>query len=55
MQKQEVNVVCYNCKKLIPKSEAFYIQQWDVYYCEQHYLDLFNNKPIRKPRGLKKT
>ena len=50
---QEVKVVCFHCHKLINKSEAFYITQWDVYYCQQHYLDLLNGKSIRKPRGIK--
>ena len=40
-------VVCFNCKKIIPKSEAFYIPLWDCYYCERCYLDLLNGKPVK--------
>jgi hypothetical protein len=46
--KRSTLVVCFNCRKLIPKKEAFYINIWDVYYCPKCYIDLLEGKPVRK-------
>ena len=42
-------VVCYNCRNLVPKKEAFYIYLWDAYYCPKCYKNLLDGKPVRKP------
>jgi len=42
-------VVCYNCRNLVPKKEAFYIYLWDAYYCPKCYKELLDGKPVRKP------
>jgi len=45
----DVMVVCYHCGKLIKKSEAFYLQGYDAYYDEEHYLAIQNGETIRMP------
>ena len=53
-QEIELLVICYHCGKVTPKKEAYYIQEWDAYYCEKHYKDLINNKSVRKPNWRKR-
>jgi predicted TIM-barrel fold metal-dependent hydrolase len=43
----QVKVICFHCGRLVPKSEAFYIAQYDTYLCERHYVDLLNGKAIK--------
>lgn len=49
MRKTQTLVVCYNCRRLVPKKEAFYIYLWDAYYCPRCYKELLDGKPVRKP------
>jgi len=44
----EIKVICYNCGKVVNKSEAIYIYQWDCYYCPRCYLKLLAREPVKK-------
>jgi hypothetical protein len=45
----EIMVVCYHCGKLLPKSKAFYLQHFNAYYCETHWVALQEGEPIKLP------
>ena len=40
-------VVCFNCKKIIPKNKAFYIVYYDTYLCESCYRKLLEGKRVK--------
>lgn len=48
-----LKVVCYHCGKAIPKDEAFYLKGYDAYYCEKHWKDILDGKPVRIPNWKK--
>ena len=45
----EIQVICYHCGKLILKSKAYYLEQYDAYYCSEHWLAILDGKPIKTP------
>jgi ssDNA-binding Zn-finger/Zn-ribbon topoisomerase 1 len=47
-QEEQEKVVCFNCRKIINKKDAFYIIFFDTYYCPKCYLKLLNGEPVRK-------
>jgi len=53
-KKSKLLVVCYHCRKTLPKEVAYYIPQWDAYYCPKDYARILDGKPVRKPNWRKR-